>query len=167
MPRKTRKVTLGPGLCDGCGKCVEACVRASSGKQGKGAKETAGIRLLKSGSAFIPIICRNCEDAPCAAACMSGSRHRDGKGRVVTDYSRCTGCWMCIMNCPFGAITRVEGRHVALKCEGCPDEDVPPCVAACKRGILSYCDVQDVSRVVRKKAAVRYLTGQDEDLSRP
>jgi anaerobic carbon-monoxide dehydrogenase iron sulfur subunit len=167
MQKKTRKVTLGPGVCDGCGKCVEACVRDSPKKQGKGAKKTAGIKLLRNGSSFIPVICRNCEDAPCATACMSGGRHRDGKGRVITDYSRCTGCWMCIMNCPFGAIERVESRHVALKCEGCPDEDVPRCVGACKMGILSCQDVQDVSVVVRRKAAVRFLAGDNEDISNP
>lgn len=165
MPRKTRKVTLGPGLCDGCGKCVEACVRASSGKQGKSAKKTVGIKLLKHGSIFIPVICRNCEDAPCATACMSGCRQRDGKGRIVTDYARCIGCWMCIMNCPFGAIERVEDEHVALKCEGCPDKEVPACVAACERGILGYGAVQDLSNAVRKKAAARFLTGEKEDVS--
>lgn len=162
MSGKTKKVTLGAGLCDGCGRCIEACLKASPGK-GKGMKKAAGIKLLKNGSTYVPVICRNCEDAPCVTACMSGCRHRNGKGWVITDYSRCVGCWMCIMNCPFGAIERVEGEHIALKCEGCPDKEVPACVAACERGILGHSDIQSLSSAVRKKAAARFLTEGRED----
>ena len=167
MPRKTRKVTLGPGVCDGCGKCVEACLKAAPNKQGRGMKKIAGIKILKSESAYVPVICRNCEDAPCVTACMSGCRQRNGKGWVVTDYRRCVGCWMCIMSCPFGAIEREKGENIALKCEGCVDKDVPPCVAACESGILDNRDTQSLSHALRKMAAARFLTGENEDTSRP
>lgn len=167
MPGKTGKVTLGPGVCDGCGKCVEACLKASPKKQGRGMKKIAGIKLFKSGGMYVPVICRNCEDAPCVTACMSGCRQRNGKGRVVTDYTRCIGCWMCIMSCPFGAIEREKDENIALKCEGCVDKEVPPCVAACERGILDNMDTQSLSNAQRKKAAERYLAGEDEDTSGP
>lgn len=135
-------------------------------KRGKGIKKIAGIKVLKNGSTYVPVICRNCEDAPCVTACMSGCRQRNGKGWVITDYSRCVGCWMCIMNCPFGAIEREKGANIALKCEGCREEEIPPCVAACERGILSHRDIQDLSRISRKKTAVRFLTGENGDTSR-
>ena len=163
MSGKTKKVSVGAGICDGCGRCVEACLSAGTKKHGKGIKKIAGIKLLKSDTGFVPVVCRNCEDAPCATACMSGGRHRNGKGWVVTDYTRCIGCWMCIMNCPFGAIERVEDEHIALKCEGCLDKEIPPCVAACERGILGHGNIQDLSSAVRKKAAARFLTGERED----
>ena len=134
---------------------------AAPKKRGRGTKKSAGIKLLKSGSTFIPVICRNCEDAPCVTACMSGGRYRDGKGRVVTDYRRCVGCWMCIMSCPFGAIDREEGAHVALKCDGCTDKDVPPCAEACERGVLSSRDIRSLSRDQRERAAARFLTGKN------
>jgi len=63
-----------------------------------------------------------------------GLQAAEWKGTGHDDYTRCIGCWMCIMNCPFGAIERVEGEHVAVKCEGCLDRDFPPCAAACERG---------------------------------
>jgi len=163
MSRKDAKVSLGPGVCDGCGKCIEACLKANTGT-GRGVRKVVGIKLLKHGSAYVPVICRNCEDAPCVAACMSGCRQRNGKGRVMTDYTRCIGCWMCIMNCPFGAIERVEGEHVAVKCEGCLDRDFPPCAAACERGLLDCGDIQDLARAERKRAAVRFLTGEGKDI---
>jgi len=163
MPRKRKKVTLGPGVCDGCGKCIEACLGAAPEQKGRGAGKIAGIKLFKSGSTYVPVICRHCEDAPCVTACMSGCRQRNGDGRVITDYSRCVGCWMCIMSCPFGAIERDKDTNVALKCEGCSDKEVPPCVAACERGILDNRDVQNLSHALREKAATRFITGEDED----
>lgn len=163
MSGKTRKGALGTGPCDGCGRCIEACLKASPMK---GARKIAGIKLLGNGSTYVPVTCRNCEDAPCVTACMSGCRHRNGKGWVITDYSRCVGCWMCIMNCPFGAIEREESEHIALKCEGCLEEETPPCVAACERGILNNRDIRKLSHAIREKAAARFLTGENEDTSR-
>ncbi len=165
MAGKTKKGTFGTGPCDGCGKCIKACLKARP-KHGRHFKGIAGIKLLKSDDTYIPVICRNCEDAPCVTACMSGCRHRNGKGWVITDYSRCVGCWMCIMNCPFGAIEREESMHVALKCEGCLEEETPPCVAACERGILNNRDIRNISYATRERAAARFLTGRNEDTSR-
>ncbi len=162
MRARTGKVTLGPGICDGCGRCVEACLTAGPGSRGKGIKKASGIKLLKDGDFYVPVICRNCEDAPCVTACMSGCRQRNAKGRVVTDYRRCVGCWMCIMSCPFGAIEQEKGAHIAVKCEGCLDREIPPCVAACERGILSSRDIRNLSHDARKKTAVRFLAGEEE-----
>jgi len=163
MYKKTKKLALGAGPCDGCGKCVRACLMAMKTKRHrKSEKGTAHIKILESGPMYIPVLCRHCEDAPCVTACMSGCRRRDESGWVITDYERCVGCWMCIMNCPFGAIEREEDQHIALKCDGCLDEEIPPCVAACERGILGYRDIQDISSVIRKKAAERFLAGERE-----
>ncbi|MCL5022690.1 MAG: 4Fe-4S binding protein [Nitrospirae bacterium] len=160
MAGKTKKVALGPGVCDGCGKCVEACLKAVRGKRDGG--KQAALKLLRHGMTYVPVICRNCEDAPCVTACMSGCRQRNGKGWVITDYRRCVGCWMCIMNCPFGAIGREPGSHIAPKCEGCLDREIPACVAACGRGILTHRDVRDLSDAMRRKAAARFLAGERE-----
>ena len=67
------------------------------------------IRLVDG--VFVPLLCRNCEEAPCMVYCLTGCRARDTSGWVVTDYDRCVGCWMCVMSCPFGAITPVYRRR--------------------------------------------------------
>lgn len=147
-----------PGLCDGCGRCVKACEKVVSKGLKKGAKKAALIKVLKRGRLYFPVMCRNCQDAPCVTACMTGCRRQDKEGLVITDYSRCVGCWMCIMNCPFGAIVRDEEDHIARKCEGCTDRETAPCVAACTMGILSHSDVKQFSAMTRMQSAERFLS---------
>ena len=160
---KAKKITIAPGLCDGCGKCVEACKQAVSKGHKKGRKKNARIKILKNDLFHFPVVCRHCEDAPCVTACMPGCRQENEEGWVVTDYKRCVGCWMCIMNCPFGAIDRDEEEHIALKCEGCFDKEIAPCVTACGMGILRQIEIKDMTTFLRKKAAARFLTGIKED----
>jgi carbon-monoxide dehydrogenase iron sulfur subunit len=61
--------------------------------------------------------------------------YKDEEGFTRHDADKCVGCWMCIMVCPFGAISRQES--VALKCDLCPDrEDSFACVEACPTNAL-------------------------------
>jgi len=52
-------------------------------------------------------------------------------GAVYLDQSRCVGCWMCLMVCPYDAIVRDVQRQVAIKCDLCPGRETPACVMAC------------------------------------
>lgn len=152
----TRKILVRPGLCDGCGECITACGRAASLRQGQDAPV---IKILKDAAVNVPELCRSCSDAPCVRACMAGCRYQNGEGWVVTDYSRCVGCWMCIMACPFGAIERVGDEHVAVKCDGCLGSDIAPCVAACPAGALSHQDILQYAAALRRETAERFLAG--------
>ena len=86
------------------------------------------------------IACQHCEDAPCIEACMSNCISRDEKtGKVDMDRSRCVACWMCVMACPFGIISReIDGKNKAVKCDLCPDRECPACVDACPTKTLSH-----------------------------
>ena len=79
----------------------------------------------------IPLQCRHCQEAPCIDACISGALTWDKENNLVTQTrEKCIGCWMCIMVCPFGAVSRQES--LALKCDLCPDrEDSFACVEGC------------------------------------
>lgn len=159
MSNKVRNITVVSDLCDGCNKCVRACEKVISKVSNKVKKKIAAIKLIRNGSSYFPIICRNCEDAPCVTACISGCRKREEGGWVTTNYERCVGCWMCVMNCPFGAIEMLMEDHVAIKCDGCLDKEVAPCVASCKTGVLSHMDINDYTAQTRKEAAERFLSG--------
>ncbi|MCL4467691.1 MAG: 4Fe-4S dicluster domain-containing protein [Deltaproteobacteria bacterium] len=95
----------------------------------------------------ISTMCRHCEEAECVEACKNGTLTRNEKtGRIELDQDKCLGCWMCIMACPYGAISQftkgigTEERAVANKCDLCPDREVPACVTVCPNRALVFED---------------------------
>ena len=95
--------------------------------------------------------CHHCEDAACVASCMSGAMHKDKKtGQTMHDKDKCVGCWMCIMTCPFGALTRQKQEKIILKCDLCPDRDVPACVEACLTGALFLGTLEEFEAKIKK-----------------
>ncbi len=84
----------------------------------------------RAGTAWIPLSCHHCVDAPCVYACIAGVRQRDDEAGICTDEQACVGCGSCYMVCPVGAINRdvASGRYAS--CDRCGDGE-PRCVAAC------------------------------------
>ncbi len=89
-------------------------------------------------------ICRHCEEPLCAAGCVSGAFRLDMElGIVELDRSRCVGCWTCVLECPFGAVSMPAlppGQQAgarALKCDGCRDAGAPQCTRFCPTGALA------------------------------
>ncbi|MBI5182134.1 MAG: 4Fe-4S binding protein [Nitrospirae bacterium] len=155
-----RDIMVVPGKCNACAgmdgpQCVEACRKAIA-YQHKEVKPIPRITIKKSQGFNIPILCHNCEEAPCMSACMTGTRRRlPETGWVETDYNRCVGCWMCVMVCPFGAIIRSEEEHLARKCDGCTSYKTAPCVAACKPGAIVQTGAYSYDYEKRKEYAER------------
>lgn len=105
--------------------------------------------------------CQHCEEPPCMDACMSGCISKAEKtGKVDIDRSRCVGCWMCIMVCPFGIISRdITDKNKALKCDLCPDRGSPACVDACPTKTLSYESRDEfLKRIKQAKKVYAYPT---------
>jgi anaerobic carbon-monoxide dehydrogenase iron sulfur subunit len=124
--------------CLGCKTCEIACavVHSKAGELFAALKEeTVSLPRKKvfsaSGSNY-PTSCRHCEDAKCIIACMAGALSRDEKqGMVLHDETRCVGCWMCVMACPYGAIRPNVKAKKPVRCDKCVDKDEPACVKAC------------------------------------
>ncbi len=96
---------------------------------------------------FISTMCRHCEIADCILACKNGALYRDESGRVLLDEDKCVGCWMCVMACRFGAISRnvekqnvpgVKNNGINHHCDLCGDLKIPACVAVCPTRALVY-----------------------------
>jgi len=108
----------------------------------------------------LPLLCRHCEDAPCVRACRTSAMSQDALTRIVThDPDRCIGCWMCTMVCPYGVVGRQLERRIAVKCDRCPDLDVPACVTACPTKALVYAEEQEFAGGVRRVAAAEVIEG--------
>ena len=83
---------------------------------------------------------------------MSGAMQYDPEtGLIQVTEEKCVGCLMCVMVCPFGAITEVPAARKVVKCDRCRDLDyVPACVAACPTKALEFTEVQEFARSGRQ-----------------
>ncbi len=155
-----QEIYVVPARCTGCRSCEMACaVEHSQSKSLFGAiTETPlprrRIYVEAVDTVAVPVACRHCDEAFCANACITGAIRRDSRGFVLLDETRCIGCNSCIMLCPFGVIQKEETRHVAVKCDLCPDLPGPACVAACPTDALRFQEAGDFARSRRRTAAV-------------
>ncbi len=139
-------VLADPSRCIGCRACEIACVAAHTDKDMSQAMEqnlpfTPRLTIIRASGVTTPIQCRQCEDAPCAAACPNGAIFSNGRS-VTVDVSRCCGCKACLAVCPVGAIDMVPAAYknetvVAHKCDLCAENaDTPACVTVCPANAL-------------------------------
>ena len=116
-------------LCTGCRICEMLC---SLNKTGKVNPAMARIRVghSKEDPLPFPIICRQCEDAPCKEACPipNAMDTDEDTGTVIVDDHYCTRCQACVEACPFGAI-QVGPDLEILKCDLCGGD--PVCAKLC------------------------------------
>jgi carbon-monoxide dehydrogenase iron sulfur subunit len=107
----------------------------------------------------MPMVCRHCDDAPCVEVCRTGATKKDATGIVMKDVERCIGCWMCAMVCPYGMVGRQKEAKIAIKCDLCPDKEIPACVNACPTGTLVYAEEEEFSEILRRDAALQIARG--------
>ncbi|WP_320171142.1 4Fe-4S dicluster domain-containing protein [Maridesulfovibrio sp.] len=161
-------VLADPSRCIGCRACEIACVDAHTALDMAGAMEeglpfSPRISVVRESGVTAPIQCRQCEDAPCASACLAGAITFDGRSVVVLT-ERCIGCKACLAACPFGAmqVGMIDGFlevPVAHKCDLCAGHrDTPACVSVCPADALrvfSDSKLQRFSSLKRQASAVR------------
>ncbi len=104
----TSFVIANPQRCLGCFTCMAAC---SVGHQQQGLQACPRLQITYSQVGTMPVQCHQCEDAPCALVCpVRAIEIEDGMVRL--NEVNCIGCKMCVLACPFGAIT-VDGTAPA------------------------------------------------------
>ncbi len=160
---QTKEIFVRMDRCAGCHTCELACaIEHSGGKSlyvAMAEKPVPRKRLYieQAEGKNVPLLCRHCEDAPCARACLTGAITQDPLTHIVRqDASRCIGCWMCSMVCPYGVIGRQMEQRVAVKCDRCPDRDAPACVDSCPTKALVFAEEEAFSRSVRASAAKQF-----------
>jgi carbon-monoxide dehydrogenase iron sulfur subunit len=123
--------------CTGCRSCELACsvfhVQASNPAK-------SAVRIVKGAKKGlnVPVICQQCEVPACANICPVQAISRDpDTGAMVVNGDLCVGCRLCVVACPFGAVTLDLDRRRAIKCDLCGGDE-PWCVRICEPGALTY-----------------------------
>ncbi|WP_407312984.1 4Fe-4S dicluster domain-containing protein [Desulfosporosinus sp. SB140] len=161
-----RQILAKSEYCLGCKSCELACAIAHSASktlfEAMNELEPPQKRVFVESNKELnfPLQCRQCSDAPCVHACMSGAMQLDPKtGLIQVDELKCVGCMMCVMVCPFGVIAEVSSTRRVTKCDRCRELDYKPaCVAACPTKALEFVEVQAFARSGRQ-AFVNQMKG--------
>jgi len=146
-----KRIVAHEEFCIGCRLCEIHCLvlHSKSKKIVKAFRHERDsivprVQVEQSGYVSFALQCRHCDEAPCLEACITGAMYRQSEtGAVLCDQDKCVGCWMCIMVCPLGAISRGADRQVASKCDLCLGEGMPACVANCPNEAIVYEDARE------------------------
>lgn len=96
-----RFIAVDPARCIGCNTCMAGC---SAVHRAQGLQSQPRLTVTRIASITAPATCHQCDDAPCARVCPVEAIWI-GNREVVLEESRCIGCKLCGIACPFGAIT--------------------------------------------------------------
>ncbi|HEX79430.1 MAG TPA: 4Fe-4S dicluster domain-containing protein [Dehalococcoidia bacterium] len=155
-----KKVYVNEEVCIGCHLCEVYCRlrHASSSDLIKAFKSEKPeplprLRVEERGIVSFSVRCQQCEDAYCLYACLTGAITRDLINETIkVDGERCVGCWTCLLVCPLGAIKQDRLNKKAVRCDLCPEEDVPVCVVNCPNEALVYMDADEVDNGITSRA---------------
>lgn len=95
--------------CDGCGYCIDSCRHENNitpvGPEEINKKRSLDwLQILKIDGWALPIMCQQCDNAPCERLCPTrSSSHSVSLGINQQNYNRCLGARYCSVNCPYQA----------------------------------------------------------------
>ncbi|AWH89057.1 4Fe-4S dicluster domain-containing protein [Limnobaculum parvum] len=163
-----RFVIADPKNCIGCRTCEVACAvvhSADSDVANMSVKSFAPrIKVVRGQTVSTAILCRHCEDAPCAEVCPNGAIvRRNNSIQVIQE--KCIGCKTCAIACPYGAmsivtksvtvpgvITSQRQKTEALKCDLCEGvAESPTCVRVCPTNALHLVTQESLDAMMRQK----------------
>jgi electron transport protein HydN len=162
-------VLANPKLCIGCRTCEIACALSHNGERTDNLSQEnffPRLSVVKTFDVTGAVMCRHCEDAPCASACPNGALVRMSD-TVQVIQEKCVGCKTCALACPFGAMairTFKTPRSVggkpwgfdykaqAQKCDLCADRpNGSACVEACPTDALRVMDAQEMQQIRQQR----------------
>jgi Fe-S-cluster-containing dehydrogenase component len=130
-----RLVVVDANRCVGCNLCVYACTN----RFGFVGVSKSAIAVRSAGGVergFTVVVCRACEDPPCARACPVEALTLRSGGGVTLNPNKCIGCGFCASACDIGAIMWDQESMKPVICTHCGF-----CVSFCPHGVLALEEV--------------------------
>lgn len=140
--------------CTGCRLCELVCSVKNAGVSNPSRSRIHIIKWEMEGFE-LPMVCQQCESAPCMAVCPVDALSHDGDlERVVIDYDLCIGCKLCVAACPFGGMGIDTVAKKVIKCELCDGD--PACVKFCQPEALQYVPASTVNLRKKREAGLKF-----------
>src|SRR5258708_32420107 len=111
---------------------------------------------------FLPVLCNQCDDAPCVGICPTNALFRRPDGIVDLHGDSCIGCRACMVACPYGQLFIDPDTRTAEKCNFCANrvesELLPACVSVCPTECRIFGDLDDPTSEVAQIAAREFAS---------
>jgi Fe-S-cluster-containing dehydrogenase component/formate-dependent nitrite reductase membrane component NrfD len=149
--------------CIGCHACTIACKAEHDIPIGV---NRCWVKTVEKGSFpetrrfFFPVLCNQCDDAPCATICPTRALFKRRDGIVDLHGDVCIGCRACMVACPYDQLFIDPNTHTAEKCNFCANrvenQLLPSCVSVCPTECRIFGDLDDpaseVARIAKMEA---------------
>jgi len=140
-------------LCIGCDACTMACKVENATPRGIFYSKVLEYETGRTPDVLrlnLPVMCNHCEDAPCVNSCPTKACDHSEDGAVQIDDRKCIGCQICVVACPYGAISYTEEDNYYFE-----NTPIPYLVKADRKkiGVSQKCDLCADRRAVGKDPA--------------
>lgn len=146
--------------CIGCHACTIACKSEHHipiGVWRCWVKEVEKGHFPHTRREFLPVLCNQCDDAPCQNICPTRALFRREDGIVDLDPDWCIGCKSCIAACPYDQLFIDPNTATAEKCNFCANRlEVglePACVVVCPTQCRIFGDIDDAESNISRRIA--------------
>ena len=152
-----RSLHIEPLKCTGCLQCEMACSYHAEGAFNPSRSRIKVFTFHEAGR-FAPYTCTQCDEAWCMHACPVEAITTDlDTGAKVVSESKCVGCKVCTIACPFGTINYHHVSGKVVKCDLCGGD--PECAKACPTDAITWIDADWTGLDRMRASAEKSLAG--------